>query len=362
MLAPFVRPRAGIDSAMPIAFTSLSDLLSHGYDTVIDVRSPAEFAEDHIPGAINLPALSNAERAEVGTVYKQVSPFKARKLGAAMVARNVANHVDGPLADKDGGWRPLVYCWRGGQRSGSVAAILSQIGWRAETVQGGYQTFRRLVNVALYDEPLPHRLILLDGYTGTAKTAVLERLRARGVQVLDLEAMAGHRGSLLGATADGQPSQKAFETALAVALHALDPARPVVVEAESSKIGRIALPPSLWQAMLAAHRIVVDAPIDARAAFLETAYADIAARPEEVARRLQPLRYVRGHAVVDRWIALLQARDVAGLATALMQDHYDPAYAKSRRIDERAVIATLRTETLDDAGQEQLADAVVRLL
>jgi tRNA 2-selenouridine synthase len=207
---------------MPLNITHLSQLLDPAFDTVIDVRSPAEYDEDHLPGAINLPALSNDERARIGTIYKQVAPFEARKAGAALVARNVAHHLEAALADKDGGWMPLVYCWRGGQRSGSFAAILSQIGWRAETIKGGYQTYRRLVQRSLYDDPLPHRFILLDGYTGTAKTALLPLLAARGAQVIDLEGLAGHRGSLLGRLPDGQPSQKAFETALAAALAALE--------------------------------------------------------------------------------------------------------------------------------------------
>ncbi|MEL6685966.1 MAG: tRNA 2-selenouridine(34) synthase MnmH, partial [Pseudomonadota bacterium] len=231
---------------MPVEFTSLDAILNHGFDSVIDVRSPAEFAQDHIPGAINLPALSNAQRAEVGTIYKQISPFDGRKVGAGMVIRNVADHIDGPLMEKDGGWRPLVYCWRGGQRSGVFSTLLSEIGWRADTVKGGYTSFRRLVKANLYDAPLPHRLILLDGYTGTAKTAILPRLAARGVQVIDLEALAAHRGSLLGGMPGGQPPQKAFETSLAVALSRLDPARPVIVEAESSKIGRRIIPGAVW--------------------------------------------------------------------------------------------------------------------
>ncbi|MCL4153006.1 UNVERIFIED_CONTAM: hypothetical protein GTU68_052311 [Idotea baltica] len=256
---------------MPTAFSTLNDILNHGFDTVIDVRSPAEFAEDHVPGAINLPALSNEERARVGTIYVQETPFKARKIGAALVARNVAAHLDGPLKDMDGGWQPLVYCWRGGQRSGSFASILSQIGWRAEVVEGGYQSYRNLVHDALYETALPHRLILLDGNTGTAKTDILHRLNALGVQVLDLEGLANHRGSLLGAMEGGQPAQKGFETALACALDALDPKRPVLVEAESSKVGARIVPPSLWSAMKAAPRIEIDAPLDARAQYLANA-------------------------------------------------------------------------------------------
>ena len=220
---------------MALKLTSLAELAALDFDDIIDVRSPAEFAEDHVPGAINLPVLSDAERAEVGTVYVQDSPFKARKIGAALVAQNAARHLQGPLADRDGGWRPLIYCWRGGQRSGSFAAILSQIGWRAEVLEGGYKSYRRLVVDSLYERAFPAPVVLLDGNTGTAKTEVIARLPALGVQSIDLEGLANHRGSALGGQG-AQPSQKAFETALAMRVAALDPSRPVVVEAESSRI------------------------------------------------------------------------------------------------------------------------------
>ena len=344
---------------MPVTFDSIAAMLAHGFDTLIDVRSPAEFAEDHMPGAINLPALSNDERHEVGTTYTQVSPFTARKRGAALVARNVADHIETHLTDHDGSWRPLVYCWRGGQRSGSFTIILKQIGWRADTVEGGYMQWRRLVKSALYDDPLPHRFILLDGNTGTAKTAILARLAARGVQVIDLEGLAGHRGSLLGATAAGQPDQKWFETQLATQLSQCDPTRPIVVEAESSKIGQINLPPSLWAAMTRGPRIMIAATVDERAAYLETAYADMIDDPEELSRRLAPLRNLRGHDTVDRWIALLSAGAFRDLAAALMVDHYDPAYAKSRKIADRDILAQITATTLDDAGQDQVADQIV---
>ncbi|WP_458791892.1 tRNA 2-selenouridine(34) synthase MnmH [Yoonia sp. MH D7] len=347
---------------MPVTFDTLETMLDHGFDALIDVRSPAEFAIDHVPGAINLPALSNEQRAHIGTIYKQVSPFEARKMGAALVARNVADHVDGPLANFDGSWRPLVYCWRGGQRSGSFAIIMQQIGWRAQTVDGGYMAWRRLVKRTLYDTPLPHRFILLDGNTGTAKTAILARLAARDVQVLDLEGLAGHRGSLLGATEGGQPNQKKFETALALALSKLDPDRPVIVEAESSKIGQINLPPQVWYSMINAPSIMISAPIAARAAFLETAYADVIADPKELANRLAPLRYIRGHAVVEDWLSLLAAGKFRALATALMEQHYDAAYAKSRAHDTHATLAQIRSETLDDAGQDALADAILAVI
>ncbi|MCX7302238.1 MAG: tRNA 2-selenouridine(34) synthase MnmH [Rhodobacterales bacterium] len=347
---------------MTITFSTLGALLNHGFDTVIDVRSPAEFAEDHIPGAISLPAMSNEERARVGTIYKHESPFAARKTGAAIVARNVATHLDGPLSDHDGGWRPLVYCWRGGQRSGSVATILSQIGWRTETITGGYRSYRRLVQTMLYEMPIQHRLVLIDGNTGSAKTDVLHRLAARGLQVIDLEGMAAHRGSMLGGSEAGQPRQKAFESALAAALAAFDPAHPVLVEAESSKVGRINIPPSLWSAMCAAPRIEIAAPIDARTAYLTKAYADVIAEPARIERLFQPLRAHRGHSTVDGWISLLRAGNHEALARALMTDHYDAAYAKSRAVHPHQILATLTTDRLDTDGQNALADAIMAIV
>lgn len=340
---------------MAIEYSSLRDLLNHGFDTVIDVRSPAEFAEDRIPGAINLPVLDNAERARVGTIYKQQSPFLARKIGAALVFRNAADHIERSLMDRDGGWRPLVYCWRGGQRSGAFAWMLGQIGWRADTVQGGYRSFRRLVKGYLYDQPLPFRLIALDGYTGTAKTELLALLRARGVQVVDLEALAAHRGSLLGARAEAQPSQKAFETALAVELQGLDPARPVLVEAESSKIGERIIPPALWQAMRAAPRIEVTAPIEARARYLARAYDDILSDGDGLRRKLAPLKAHRGGEVVAGWFDLIAAGDRVALTRALMEQHYDPAYAKSRRNVGAPVAARIEAEGLEPAQLDALA-------
>ncbi len=289
MLAALVaRLRGGV--LMVVKLDSLADVLALRFDDIIDVRAPAEWAEDHIPGAISLPVLDDDERARVGTIYKQVSPFTARKVGAALVAKNAAAHLEGPLADKPGGWQPLVYCWRGGQRSGSFASILSQIGWRVEVVAGGYKSWRRLVVEALYDQPFAHRLIVLDGNTGTAKTEVLALLAARGVQVVDLEGLANHRGSLFGNMGE-QPSQKAFEGRLALALARLDPARVVVVEAESAKVGECRLPPKLWRAMVTAPRISIEAPRAARAAYLVRAYADLvadAARLDAVVASLAP--------------------------------------------------------------------------
>lgn len=314
---------------MAITLASLTDLAAHRFDDIIDVRAPAEFAADHLPGAISLPVLDDAERARVGTIYKQVAPFNARKVGAALVAQNAARHLQGPLADKPGGWRPLVYCWRGGQRSGSFASILSQVGWRVETLAGGYKAWRALVMAALDTLPVSLRVVLLDGNTGSAKTDLLGLLPAHGVQVIDLEALANHRGSLFGAMGP-QPGPRAFETRLAVALAALDPARPVVIEAESAKVGDCAVPTALWRAMARAPRIVIEPPLAERAAYLARAYADVA---DDAARMLATLDRLRPYQPAERiaeWQALALAGARADLARGLMEHHYDPRYRKHR--------------------------------
>ena len=346
---------------MPVSPSSLQELLDHPFDTVIDVRSPAEYAEDHVPGAISLPVLDNEERARVGTLYKQVSPFDARKLGAALVFRNASDHIAGPLAHHDGAWRPLVYCWRGGQRSGTFAWLLKEIGWRSDVIQGGYKTYRRLVVDMLHHNPLPFRIVKLGGYTGTAKTELLPLLAARGVQVIDLEGLARHRGSLLGAMGD-QPAQKAFESALAGQLCQMDPARPVLVEAESSKIGSILIPPSLWDAMKPAPMVEIEASLEARTAYLMRAYDDILSDTEALRDKLSPLKAHRGEALVAEWVGLSAAGDKRALTRSLMQDHYDLAYAKSVKALAPDVVARIRADGLTPQHLSDVAAKVEQAL
>ena len=343
-------------SLTTLALTNLNDIAAQAFDAVIDVRSPAEYAEDHLPGAINLPVLDDAERARVGTIYKQQSPFLARKVGGALVAKNAARHLEGPLADLGGGWRPLIYCWRGGQRSGSFATILSQVGWRVTLVQGGYKAWRALVVDQVQNRPVASPVVVLDGNTGSAKTGVLALLAARGVQVIDLEGMANHRGSLFGHRAGGQPSQKGFEGRLAVALAGLDPARPVVAEAESSRIGEVTLPKQMWAAMAAAPRLRIEVPLAARAAYLARAYADVTEDAARLERVIESLRPVHAREVVEGWLAQARTGDFAGLAGGLMQQHYDPRYEKHRaRFGGGAVVAA---GSLEPAALADLADRV----
>ena len=343
--------------------TDLSATARAGFDALIDVRSPAEFALDHIPGAINLPVLDDAERAEIGTLYVQSSKFVARRLGAAKVARNIAAHLDGALADRDGSFRPLVHCWRGGQRSGAMAAVMDQIGWPVTVLDGGYRTWRRTVQTALYGDGAALQVVLLDGGTGSGKTALLERLAALGIQTLDLEGLAAHRGSLFGAmTGQPQPSQKLFESRLFEALEGLDPTQPVVVEAESSRIGARTVPPALWTAMGRAGVIELSAPVQARAAFSARVYADIASDVAALETALGRLPPHHSKETVAGWKALAQAGHTEALAAALIAEHYDPAYGRMSERRDRPVLGRVAMAEVSDAELDRAAEAVAGMV
>lgn len=342
---------------MAFAPQTLADLLpgAHPFDEIIDVRAPSEFAEDHIPGALSLPVLDDDERARVGTIYTRESPFLARKIGAALVARNAARHLEEVLADRPGGWQPLLYCWRGGQRSNAFASILAQIGWRVQVIEGGYRHYRKLVRLALEAPPICP-VVLLDGNTGTAKTALLPLLDAEGVQSIDLEGLAGHRGSTFGETG-GQPSQKMFESRLAMALASLRPDRVLVLEAESHRIGKLRLPPGLWRAMQAAPRVEVQAPLAARADFLTEVYADITEDPLRLATMIDRLRPLHPARQIEAWQTMATTGAHRDLAESLMVAHYDPAYLRLRGRHGGAT-ATLWTEGLQAPHLRALAGRV----
>ena len=345
----------------PISSADSATLAAFG--TIIDVRSPSEFALDHVPGAINLPVLTDAERAEVGTIYVQESRLKANRIGAAYVARNIAGYLVNELADQPQSFAPLVYCWRGGSRSESMATILSRVGWRTSLLVGGYRTYRRHVQARLYDETWPLNLVLLDGDTGTGKTRILAGLTERGLQTLDLEGMAGHRGSLFGGLPGRpQPNQKGFESELLRAMEALDPVRPTVVEAESSRIGDLMVPPALWARMAAAPRIEVAAPREERARYLVGAYSDITADHDLIERVIARLPVHPSQKRLEGWRRWLADGDYAALADALMELHYDPAYRRSRRKDGREVMAVIELGTLDGRSLDHAADEIVRLV
>jgi tRNA 2-selenouridine synthase len=325
------------------------------FDTVVDARSESEFAEDHLPGAVNWPSLNDAERALVGTIYKQISPFEARKRGAAIVSANIARHIERELLDKPKSWRPLVYCWRGGKRSGSLALVLDQIGFKVSLVEGGYKAFRGAVldQLPALAQRLCYRVVC--GPTGSGKTRLLHALAAAGAQVLDLEGLAHHRSSVLGLIpGEPQPSQKAFDTRVWDALRRFDPARPVYVESESKKVGNVAVPEALMTAMRASPCLRVELSDDERVALLLEDYDFFVHDPALFCRRLSALTELRGKAVVERWQALVQQGDMETVVRELLKTHYDPGYASSTQRN-FALFGQARECVLPDRGEASMA-------
>ena len=346
---------------MSIVRVAATDALGRldSFSAVLDARSESEFALDRIPGAVNWPTLTDAERANVGTEYTQVSAFDARKHGAVLAARNIARHVEreGEALGRD--WKPLVYCWRGGQRSGALATVLSSIGWRVHVVEGGYQAFRRAVLADL--DALPARLSFrtVCGPTGSGKSRLLRALAAEGAQVLDLEALARHRGSVLGHEPDAaQPSQKAFDTAVWDALRRFDPARVVWVESESRKIGDVRLGDALLEAIRTAPCAWLEVPVEARVEGLLRDYAHLVDDTPRFCDRLDALVALRGREVVGGWQSLAREGRHAEVVRALLDGHYDPIY---RRSLERNFGAAPRATVAWDGGEASIG-SVARTL
>jgi tRNA 2-selenouridine synthase len=300
------------------------------FDTVIDVRSPAEYAEDHIPGAISAPVLDDAERAQVGTLYKQVSAFEAKKLGAALLAKNAAHHIREVFQDKPKGWHPLVYCWRGGKRSGAMAHILREIGWNADTLEGGYKAYRRWVIQELETIPARLEFRVIHGPTGSGKSRLLAALRRAGAQVLDLEDLAAHRGSVLGNLPDRpQPSQKMFESLLLKELSALDQAKPVFVEGESKKIGELQVPEALMSRMRASPCILLEASLETRIDLLLQEYKHFLGDSKALDTQLDCLVALHGREKIAQWKSLAARGEWREFVSRLLVEHYDPAYRRS---------------------------------
>ncbi|WP_096662525.1 tRNA 2-selenouridine(34) synthase MnmH [Polaromonas sp. AET17H-212] len=302
------------------------------FSTVIDARSEGEYAEDHLPGAVNWPSLNDEERRIVGTRYKQINQFEAKKLGAALVAKNIAAHIQREVLDKPREWQPLVYCWRGGKRSGSLALILDQIGFKVTLVDGGYKAFRAALVADLPQLAARHSYQVVCGTTGSGKTRLLQALQAQGAQVLDLEALANHRSSVLGLIPGvPQPSQKAFDSLIWAALRSFDPARPVYIESESKKVGNVAVPEGLIAAMRAAPCLQLELAEDERVALLLEDYDFFVKDIAFFCERLGALTEARGKDTVQDWQARARSGDVASVVRELLVRHYDPVYLQSMR-------------------------------
>ena len=301
-----------------------------GFSTIIDARSEDEYALDHLPGAVNWPSLNNEERIFVGTMYKQQGAFEAQKHGAAMVAANIARHIQREVLELPKNWQPLIYCWRGGKRSGSLSLVLGQIGFKVNLIEGGYKAFRAAMVEDIPKRVAPLQFKVISGPTGSGKTRLLYALAAEGAQVLDLEDLASHRSSVLGhIPGQPQPSQKRFDTLVWQALRSFDPARPVFVESESRKVGNLSIPESLMLAMRDSPCFELQLSLDERVALLMEDYNFFVDDQDLFCRRLDALVAIRGKAVVDAWKEQIHTGHIDQVVRDLLVIHYDPTYAAS---------------------------------
>ncbi|MDD5285039.1 MAG: tRNA 2-selenouridine(34) synthase MnmH [Desulfuromonadaceae bacterium] len=296
---------------------------------IIDARTPLEFAEDHLPGAFNVPILTNEERVEIGTIYKQQGAQLARMRGleltcgrfAAMI-RETINHAAG---------RPvLVYCWRGGLRSLSMATLLESCGYPVKQLRGGYKSFRNQITSYFDNFVPPAPLIVLHGMTGCGKTTFIKGVDRRLWSAIDLEGLAGHRGSAFGSLGLGeQPSQKRFDTLLWDALSKAPSDRPIVIEGESRRIGEITLPGRFYDVMSDSCKIWCSASLDTRVNRLTDEYAlqdyrePMAAALERIRKKLGGTHYSELKVMLEEW-------DVRGLTSGLITHYYDKLYYKHR--------------------------------
>ena len=332
------------------------------FDCIIDARSPAEYALDHIPGAINCPVLNNEERATVGTLYKQESPFAAKKLGAALVAKNIASHLQEHFIHQPREWRPLVYCWRGGERSGAFAHILQRIGWKAQQLQAGYQGYRRQVIADLERWAPLAKFTVICGMTGSGKTRLLQALSGHA-QVLDLEGLAAHRGSVLGGLPNqAQPSQKMFESRLWNALRQFTFDQTIYVESESKKVGCLHIPDALMDQIRQGHCVEIKADRLVRVDVLMEEYTHLLTDHDELRHLLSLLTQRYGKEQITKWQQLAAEGQYPVLVEELLIKHYDPAYQDSiaRNFSQYQKARTLTVQSAQQASYLELAQQLLQ--
>jgi tRNA 2-selenouridine synthase len=350
---------------MSLTLLSASDVIARfdQFDTVIDARSEGEYAEDHLPGALNWPTLHDEERQSIGTLYKQVNAFEAKKRGAALAARNISTHIEAHVLDKPRDWAPLAYCWRGGKRSGSLSLVLDQIGFRMSLIEGGYKAFRAAMLQDMEACAARLKFQVICGTTGSGKTRLLQALRSAGAQVLDLEDLARHRSSVLGALPGiAQPTQKRFDTLVWEQLRGFDPERVVFVESESKKVGNVSIHPALVEAMRNSPCTVLDLSLEERVELLLEDYAYFTANPEQFCSRLDALTAQRGKVVIEAWKALVRQGDLRPVVQDLLVAHYDPVYLQSmeRNFVQYAQASTLAPADRTVASMQALAGLLTR--
>ncbi len=333
---------------------------SKKYDTIIDVRSPSEFEIDHIVGAINCPILYDDERQKVGTIYKQISSFKAKIIGSSLSAKNIAFHIEKEFLEKKGSWKPLIYCWRGGQRSKAFSIVLSEVGWRTYQLSGGYKEYRNDIIKYLDNIGMKLKIILISGKTGSAKTKILHSIRDQGAQILDLEGLARHKGSLLGAIPNlKQPSQKFFESLLFYEINKLNLKKNIFIEAESSKVGNVHIPKSIWSNMILSKRIEVVADVNTRAKFLIDDYQYMCKNPILIKPMIKGLKTRLSNNLIDSWEKLIDEKKWFELTKSFLENHYDSSYSSNTIKNDRKVIRELQATTLNNDDIKNIAKIII---
>ena len=346
----------GNSMTVPIRIVKNWELID--VDQVIDVRSPKEFETDHIPGALNLYVLSDNQHEIVGRTYKK-SPFEAKKLGSSYVFANISRHLDYVLRHKPKEFHPLFYCARGGQRSKSFATICAEVGWQCSILEGGYKRYRSQVlsNLETLSEKL--KIIIISGRTGTGKTRILEELSRRGENIIDLEHLARHRGSLLGSLPGvQQPQQKLFETSLCNKIMTLELEHPVFIEAESSKIGNVQIPKPLWRAMQNSPQILIKSDRPRRADYLLKNYVSLKKNPEGLFQLFRLLEKSGLNSVSKKCRKFITEQDWVSLANALLQSHYDKRYDRSINNNERQIIKEFQLPELNTKSFRSVAEKI----
>ena len=333
---------------------------SKKYDTIIDVRSPSEFEIDHIVGAINCPILYDDERQKVGTIYKQISSFKAKIIGSSLSAKNIAFHIEKEFLEKKGSWKPLIYCWRGGQRSKAFSIVLSEVGWRTYQLSGGYKEYRNDIIKYLDNIGMKLKIILISGKTGSAKTKILHSIRDQGAQILDLEGLARHKGSLLGAIPNlKQPSQKFFESLLFYEINKLNLKKNIFIEAESSKVGNVHIPKSIWSNMILSKRIEVVADVNTRAKFLIDDYYYMCKNPILIKPMIKGLKSRLSNNLIDSWEKLIDEKKWFELTKSFLENHYDSSYSSNTIKNDRKVIREIQATTLNNDDIKNIAKIII---
>lgn len=305
---------------------------------IVDARTPLEFSDDHLPGAVNVPILTDAERVEIGTLYKQQGPHPARVRGLELTCHRFPAIV-ATIAEAAKGRPILVYCWRGGLRSESVALLLEMTGYPVVKLEGGYKAFRSIVASFFESVSLPVQLVVLHGMTGSGKTEFLQQLPADRYTVIDLEGLARHRGSAFGSLGLGeQPPQKLFETQLWNAFRQAPTDRPIVVEGESKRIGRINLPGNLYEVMAESTKVWCDVSVATRVKRLAAEYAREEYR-KPMAEALERIRKKLGGPHYEELRAKLAAWDIQGVARDLIEQYYDKLYYRVRKWEPQGTIS-----------------------